>query len=137
MVAVLMVDVVAEMAEDVKHLINSRVSKVKSLDDIEEGTYWNRLPVSEDSNSCSQGALTASERANGSGSAAENLNNLVQPEVCCHVVIDFVIHESKNGLITYELCHLISLPFLYFEVVIFTFWMITVEKFSSAAAADD
>ncbi|CAK7323023.1 unnamed protein product [Dovyalis caffra] len=53
---------------------NNRGSTVESLDDIEEGTYWNRLPVSEDSNSCTQGALTASERANGSGSAAENLN---------------------------------------------------------------
>ncbi|CAK7323025.1 unnamed protein product [Dovyalis caffra] len=86
--------------------------------------------------------------------------NLVQPEVCCHVVIDFVIHESKNGLITcfqtffclvaFEEMRLSSentglvfwivrtqVPFVYFDVFIFTLWMITVEKFSSDAAADD
>ncbi|CAK7339825.1 unnamed protein product [Dovyalis caffra] len=107
---------------------NNRGSTVESLDDIEEGTYWNRLPVSEDSNSCTQGALTTSERANGSGSAAENLNVKVKG------VDQF---ESVARLPIPTECHLISLPFLYFDVFIFTLWMITVEKFSSAAADDD
>ncbi|KAJ6402634.1 hypothetical protein OIU84_014689 [Salix udensis] len=94
----------AEGTSDVA-VINSRGSTVESLDGIEEGTHWNHLAVSEDSNSCPEGARTASEIADGPGSTAENLNakNLVQVEVCCHVVIDFVIHASKNGLITWFL----------------------------------
>ncbi|CAK7335123.1 unnamed protein product [Dovyalis caffra] len=54
--------------------VTNKGSTVESLDDTEEGTHWNHLSVSEDSNSCPDGALTASERADGSGSSAENLN---------------------------------------------------------------
>ena len=67
----------AEVTSDVA-VINNRVSAVESLDDIEEGTHWNHLPVSEYSNSCPEGALTASEIADSSGSAAENLNAKVK-----------------------------------------------------------
>ncbi|KAJ6738746.1 F5A8.9 PROTEIN [Salix koriyanagi] len=55
-------------------VINSRGSTVESLDGIEEDTHWNHLAVSEDSNSCPEGARTASEIADGPGSTAQNLN---------------------------------------------------------------
>lgn len=67
----------AEVTSDVA-VVNNRGSAVESLDDIEEGTHWNHLPVSEYSNSCPEGALTASEIADSSGSAAENLNAKVK-----------------------------------------------------------
>jgi len=67
----------AEVTSDVA-VINNRGSAVESLDEIEEGTHWNHLPVSEYSNSCPEGALTASEIADSSGSAAENLNAKVK-----------------------------------------------------------
>lgn len=67
----------AEGTSDVA-VINSRGSTVESLDGIEEGTHWNHLAVSEDSNSCPEGARTATEIADGPGSTAENLNAKVR-----------------------------------------------------------
>lgn len=67
----------AEGTSDVA-VINNKGSTVESLDGIEEDTHWNHLAVSDDSNSCPEGALTASEIADGSGSTAENLDAKVK-----------------------------------------------------------